>query len=352
MPAHTRLPIASCRPLRRRRFLAAAGAGATGVSILLTSPARAAENLTLYSAQHPQVVAMLTAAFRADTGISVRVRSGEDPEIANQVLREGDRSPADLVFFENSPELILLDQHRLLAPVDVATLAIVPRQYSATDGNWLGVLARQSVLVWNPRQIGEASLPRHIADLAQPAWKGRIAIAPGDADFQPLVGAMLHVEGQDKTLAWLRTMRRVAKIYQDDEAVVAAVNRGSVATGIVNNYYWARLRTEKGEAHTQSRIAHFAPGDVGNLVNVSGAAVLAASPRQAAAQRFLGFLVGQKAQEMLAASTVDYEYPLRPGVAPNPLLTPMSDLHPPAISPAALGNDRTAARLIEQAGLV
>jgi hypothetical protein len=32
------------------------------------------------------------------------------------------------------------------------------------------------------------------------------------------------------------------------------------------------------------------------------------------------------------ASTVDYEYPLQPGVAPNPLLDPMASLHPPAIA--------------------
>lgn len=337
--------------LRRRSLLGAAG-GAGALAALLPGRAVAAERLTLYSAQHPQVVATLTRAFREATGIGVRVHSGEDPEIANQVLREGNRSPADLVFFENSPELTLLDQHRLLAPVAVATLALVPRRYSAPDGNWLGVLARQSVLVWNPAKIGRAALPRHLADLARPSWKGKVAIAPGDADFLPLVGALLHVEGRQAALAWLQGLRRGAKIYQDDEAVAAAVNRGSVATGIVNNYYWARLRTEKGAAHTPSRIAHFAPGDVGNLVNISGAAVLASSHRQAAAQRFLQFLVSEKAQKMLAASTVDYEYPLRPGVAPNRLLTPMGELHPPAIPPAALGNDREAARLIEQAGLI
>lgn len=339
--------------LRRRTFLAAAGGtGVLGAAALLPVRARAAETLTLYNAQHPQVVGMLIKAFQAETGIAVRVHSGEDPEIASQILREGGRSPADMVFFENSPELTLLDQHKLLAPVDPATLAMVPRKDSARDGNWLGVLARQNVLAWNPSLIAKSALPRHLADLAGPAWKGKVAIAPSDADFLPLVSAMIYVEGKAKTLAWLKGLRKVAKIYQDDESVVAAVNRGSVATGIINSYYWARLRTERGAAHTRSRIAHFAPRDVGNLLNISGAAVLASSGHQAGAQRFLQFLVSAKAQKMLAASTVDYEYPLRPGIAANPLLPPMSQLHPPAISPADLGNDREAARLLQQAGLI
>jgi iron(III) transport system substrate-binding protein len=316
--------------------------------------AQAAPNqtVTLYSAQHPQVVDMLTQAFTKETGIGVRVHSGEGPEIAQQLLREGGASPADVVFVENSPELVLLDEHHMLAPVGTATLAQVPSRDSAPDGRWLGVLARQNVLAWNPSLINQQDLPRSLLDLAQPQWKGKVAIAPSDADFLPLVGAVIRAEGTEKALAWLQGLRRNAKLYQDDESVVAAVNRGSVATGIINNYYWARLRTERGEAGMHSQIAHFAPGDIGNLINISGAAALASSKHQADAQRFLAFLVSKKAQELLAQSTVDYEYPLLSGVAANPLLTPASDLHPPAVSPAALGDDQASAALLQRAGLL
>ncbi len=329
-------------------------ASVVGSFLLLAAPkaAEAKTVLTLYNGQHPQVVQMLTKAFTAETGIAVRVHSGEGPEIANQILREGKSSPADVVFVENSPELTLLDEHHLLAPVPGATLARVPRRDSAPKGNWLGVLARQNVLTWNPSLVHRQDLPKTLLALAEPAWKGKVAIAPSDADFLPLVGAVIHVDGKAKALAWLEGLKRNAKIYQDDESVVAAVNRGSVATGIINNYYWARLRTELGAARTPSRIAHFAPGDVGNLINVSGAGVLESSRHKQEAQRFLAFLVSRQAQEMLAKSSVDYEYPLRPGVAPNQLLAPMDSLHPPAIAPAQIGDDRAAARLLQQAGLI
>ncbi|MGH7040669.1 MAG: extracellular solute-binding protein [Acetobacteraceae bacterium] len=344
----TQPPRLTCR----RSLLASAPALGALLALGAPQPAAAKTVLTLYSAQHAQVVQMLTKAFEAGTGIAVRVHSGEGPEIANQILREGHNSPADMVFVENSPELTLLDQQHLLAPVETATLALVPHTDNAPDGNWLAVLARQNVLAWNPSLIQARDLPRTLDALAAPAWKGRIAIAPSDADFLPLVGAMLHTEGEAKTLAWLQGLKRNAMIYQDDEAVVAAVNRASVATGIINNYYWTRLYTELGATRTPSRIAHFAPGDIGNLINVSGAAVLASSHQQPAAQRFLAFLVSQGTQEMLARSSVDYEYPLRPGVAPNPLLAPMASLHPPAITPSQLGNDRAAAQLLLRAGLI
>ena len=319
--------------------------------LLAAAPARA-ETITLYSAQHEQLVDQLTKAFTHETGIRVRVRSGEAPEIANQIAKEGARSPADVYFTENSPELTLLDEKGLLAPVDRATLAAVPAKYSAASGNWVGVLARENVLAFNPKLIAEDALPHALLDLAKPEWKGKIAIAPSDADFLPLVAAVAALHGEQAALAWLKGLQENAQIFDDDEGVVAAVDRGTVAAGVINNYYWARLRTEQGEAKTASRIHHFAGGDVGGLINVSGAAVLKSSKHQAAAQRFLAFLVSPKVQTTIAQGDIDFEYPLAPGVAPNPLLKPFDALQPPALSMNQLGDDQAAARLLRQAGLI
>lgn len=310
------------------------------------------ETLILYSGQHPQVVQMLTQAFQKQTGILVKTHSGEGPEIANQLLREGKSSPADLVFVENSPEILLLDEHHLLAPVAQTTLVRVPADDNASDGRWLGVLARENVLAYNPSILNKQALPDSLMALAGPAWKGKVAIAPSDADFLPVVSAVLHLKGKKAALGWLKGLKENANVYQDDEGVVAAVNRGAMATGIINNYYWARLHTELGAARMHSAIHHFAPGDVGNLVNISAAGLLKSSKHKAEAQRFLAFLVSRKAQTMLAHSTVDFEYPLVAGVAPNPLLTPFKALHPAPISPANLGDDRAAAALLQQAGLL
>lgn len=334
--------------LSRRLFL---GALAAAIPAAVSSAA-APETLTLYSAQHQQMVDMVIAAFIKATGIKVRVHQGEAPEIASQLIAEGPSSPADLVFIENSPELVLLDEKGLLAKVDAATLAQVPAKYSAPDGDWVGVLARENVLAYNPAKIAASALPASLMDLAKPAWKGKVAIAPTDADFLPLVSAVAKLKGRAAALAWLKGLKANAQIFQDDEGVVAAVDRGSVATGIINNYYWARLRTEEGPARLHAKIHHFGHHDVGALVNISGAGVLRSSKHQAAAQRFLAFLVSKPLQEMLAKSDVDFEYPLAKGVAANPLLKPFDQLDPPPIGVAQLGDDREAGRLLREAGLI
>lgn len=336
----------------RRPLLFALPAIALGLGAMPDSHAATPPPLTLYSAQHGQTVSMLTTKFTEETGIPVRVHAGEAPEIANQIATEGARSPADVYFTENSPELTLLDEKGLLAPVDPITLAAVPRQYSGASGHWVGVLARENVLAFNPKLIAEDALPDSLLDLALPQWKGKIAIAPTDADFLPLVAVVAALKGRPAALAWLKGLKQNAQIFDDDEGVVAAVERGSVAAGVINSYYWARLVIEKGAGKMRSRIHHFAGGDPGALVNISGAAALKSSPHQEAAQRFLAFLVSRPVQEMLGKSNVDFEYPLVPGVAANPLLRPLDQLHPPAISLAELGDDRLPVTLLREAGLI
>ncbi|HEY5299078.1 MAG TPA: iron ABC transporter substrate-binding protein [Acetobacteraceae bacterium] len=346
MPSVT--PDTARRPSQPKVLL-----GLLAAAMLLGAPCANAAGpvLTLYSAQHHQTVDMLTSAFTKQTGIAVRVHSGEAPEIANQIAREGNASPADVFFTENSPELTLLDEKHLLAKVDAATLAQIPAKYSAADGAWVGVLARENVLAFNPSMIKEDQLPASLLDLAKPEWKGKIAIAPTDADFLPLIDAVVVLKGRAAALDWLKGLKANAQVFDDDEGVIAAVDRGSAATGIINNYYWARLHAEEG-AKAHSQIHHFANGDVGGLINVSGAGVLRSSKNPQAAQRFLAFLVSTPVQQMLGASDVDFEYPLAKGASPNPLLKPMNQLQPPEISLQQLGDDQEAAKLLREAGLI
>jgi iron(III) transport system substrate-binding protein len=311
-----------------------------------------AASLTLYSAQHDQTVDLLTKAFTKESGIDVKVKSGEAPELASELVKEGASSHADVFFTENSPELELLSEKGLLAKVAPATLASVPAVDSGSSGDWVGVLARENVLVFNKKMIKEEELPSSLLDLAKPEWKGKLAIAPTDADFLPLVGAVEALKGRPAALDWLKGLRENAAIFDDDEGVVAAVDRGAAAVGIINNYYWARLRVEKGADQMQSAIHHFAGGDVGGLMNVSGAAALKSSRNPAAAQKFLAFLVSKPAQEMLSKLDITFEYPLAPGVAANPVLKPMSELSPPPLTLKQIGDDVDAAKLLQEAGLI
>ena len=132
--------------------------------------------------------------------------------------------------------------------------------------------------------------------------------------------------------------------------MVAAVNRGDVAAGLVNQYYWYRLRLELGQGGIHSALYYFPNHDPGSIENIAGAAVLGSSKHRAAAQRFVQFVSGAAGQRILARG-YDFEYPARPGIAANPALPPLSSISLATLSPAQLGTDQTAVQLIEQAGL-
>ena len=125
-------------------------------------------SITLYNGQHVQTTDALVTAFERATGITVNVRSGDEDDLANQIVVEGSHSPADVIFTENSPALEYLQSKGLLAPVDTSTLSDTPSRFSSPEGGWVGVSARVSVLIYNPSLISESQLPTSVLELADP----------------------------------------------------------------------------------------------------------------------------------------------------------------------------------------
>ena len=309
------------------------------------------ESITLYNGQHEQTTASLVKAFEQQTGIEVHVRSDDEATLGNQILQEGSNSPADVFYTENTPVLEALAERGKLATLPASTLSAIPSTYNSADGSWVGVSARESVLVYNTSQIKAAQLPDSILELAEPKWKGKVGFAPSETDFQPLITSIIHSDGAAAAEHWLEGLKANSKIYPDNETVVAQVNNGESAVGLINHYYWYRLRAEIGASSRHSALHYWAPRSPGELVNVSGAAVLKSSSHQAAAQQFVAFLVSQKGQETIAQSE-SFEYPLRPGVSPAPGLRPFAQLHPAPLSPADLGDGREALAVEQKLGLL
>jgi iron(III) transport system substrate-binding protein len=306
-------------------------------------------SIVLYNGQHLELTTALVSAFQHATGISVRLRTNDGVVLADQILQEGRASPADVYLTENSPELVNLANHGLLARLPRSVLGQVPDGDRSPDGAWVGVALRVSSLVCDTSRVARSRLPASILDLAAPQWKGKVAIAPLDSDFPPLVGAVIVTHGVRAAASWLAGLKRNASVYQTAESVVAAVNRGDVACGLVNQYYWYRLRREVGAAQMRSRLYYFPSGDPGSVVNVSGAAVLASSSHRRDAERFVAFLVSAAGQRLIAQGD-DFEYPARPGVARNAALPALGRIAHTSLGAAELGDDRESARLIVAAG--
>jgi len=309
--------------------------------------------LVVYSGQHPGTIDALVTAFEQKTGIYVEVRSAIDATLATLLVVEGSHSPADVFVAENSPALEDLQERNMLAPVDPATLAKTPRRDNSLQGDWVGIAAHASLLVYNTDDLKASQLPHSVLALADPQWKGKLALAPSETDFQPIIVAVAAKYGDVRTISWLNGLRTNANgnVDSNNTAIVSQVNAGQAELAVIDPYYWYQLRDEFGASATHTALRFLAPGDPGYVVDVSGAGILKSSSHQAEAQEFLAFMVGRQGQEALARNET-YEYPLGAGVAADPALYPWAKLRPDPITPAELGNGQLAVTLMQQTGLL
>lgn len=326
-------------------MLMAAGCGSS------SSNASDKASITLYNGQHESTTKTLVAAFTKSTGIQVKVRSGEDPELANQILQEGSASPADVFYTENSPALTLLSEQGKLATLPSSILDQVPTQYQSSRHDWAGVAGRETVLVYNPSKLDAEDLPKSLVDIGGPAWHGKVGIGPSGADFQAIITGVIDTVGKQKATAWLRDLKGVGEIYSHNSDILQAVNRGDIPAGIIYHYYYFRDQAESGANSSHVKLHYFGHEDPGAFVSVSGAGVLKSSSHQAEARKLVQFLTGTDGQSVLAHSD-DFEYPLNPLVAPNPQLKPFASLQAPDRGVNGIGDGAQAVSMLQDVGLL
>ncbi len=269
--------------------------------------------VTVYSGRNEDLMAAVLEDFTAETGIEVDVRYDESDTLAALIAEEGDASPAD-IFLSQSPGAVgFLDQAGLLADLPDEVLDLVPSTVRDDDGRWVGISGRQRVLVYHPDRVSADELPQSITELTDPAWKGRLGVAPANGSFQDFVTAMRFELGDDATLAWLEGLvDNEAVSYAKNSAIVEAVARGEVDAGLVNHYYNYRAVDENPDHPALNH--QLAQDDLGSLLIVTAAARLASSDNTEAADALLTWMLSESAQRYFADET--FEYPLVEGISP------------------------------------
>ena len=306
--------------------------------------------LTIYSAQHDNLVDAWVKGFTAETGVEVQVRQGSDSSMGNQIVAEGARSPADVFLTENSPAITVVQDADLLAPVDPSTLDQVDPAFRPSTGTWTGIAARSTVLVYNPSLVSEADLPASMMDLAEPQYAGKWGAAPAGADFQAIVAGMLEAKGEPATAAWLAGLKKNAKVYQNNIATMKAVNAGQVPMGIMYHYYWYRDQALTQDGSKNTELHYFKGQDVGAFVSVSGGGVLKSSKHAADAQKFLAYITSPKGQAAIGESE-SMEYAVGVDQPSDPALPPLASLEAPTIDPFTLDGPAVI-DLMTRAGII
>jgi iron(III) transport system substrate-binding protein len=330
--------------------LAACGSDGSGDADAAESPEVDTTALVVYSGRNENLVGPLLEQFTTDTGVQVSVRYADTATLAAQLLEEGDRTDADVFFSQDAGALGALHDGGLLAALPEATLGSVEERFRSSAGTWVGTSGRARVLDYNPTVVAEADLPAGVAELTDPRWRGQVGIAPTNASFQSFVTAMRELEGDAATKAWLEGLvANGVQTFDNNIAILDAVDKGVVAVGLSNHYYWYERAAEVGEDAMTVRLHWFTGGDPGALVNVAGVGILAGSDRAEDAQQLVDFLLAEKAQSYFAEQTK--EYPLSAGVQPVEGLPALADLQSPEIDLSSLDDLAGTLAMLQEVGL-
>ncbi|MFW2381657.1 MAG: extracellular solute-binding protein [Acidimicrobiales bacterium] len=277
------------------------------------------DTVTIYSGRTENLIQPILDDFTAETGIEVSVKYDESSNLALLIDEEGDQTPAD-VFLSQSPGAVdFLDSAARLDDLPDSVLAKVSESVRDEDGRWVGFSGRQRVLVYNQDSLDDDDLPSSVFDLSDPQWSGRLGIAPANGSFQDFVTAMRGTVGNDQTLAWLKSLaENDVQTYPKNSAIVAAVGRGEIDAGLVNHYYNYRALDE--DPNHPGLNHQFDVDDPGNILIVTGAAIIEGSDNSDNAAKLIEFLLEEDAQRYFADET--FEYPLASGVQPSRDLPP------------------------------
>jgi iron(III) transport system substrate-binding protein len=177
--------------------------------------------------------------------------------------------------------------------------------------------------VYNTDDVAAAELPASVFDLTDPAYEGRVAVAPTNGSFIDFVSGLRQISGDARAEEWLAGMaENDSPNYANNNAILEAVARGEVPLGLANHYYLERAKVEDPDIAAANHF--FAAGDPGSMLLVAAAGITATSERVEEAQQLVAFLLSEEAQTYFAEET--FEYPLAAGVAPAGDLPPLTDL--------------------------
>ena len=304
--------------------------------------------ITIYSGRSEEFIAPFLDNWERQSGVKLNVRYGDSAELAAQILEEGENSPADLFLSQDAGSLGAVSVAGLFAKLPETVGSAIEGKYVASDRTWVGVTGRVRVLAYRPGAI--EVLPKSISDLSNAAYKGKIGIAPSNASFQAFVTALINEKGAKFAEDWLRGLKsNDAQIYLKNSAIVEAIDKGEINLGLVNHYYIWEVSQALGR-EIEVANGFFAPGDIGNLVNVSGVGILATSEKQEAAQQLINFLTSKPIQNLFVTDT--HEYSLIPGSKAPESLPELISIGTPLVDLSSLKDIQRTQDLLTKVGLL
>ena len=301
--------------------------------------------VNVYTYRETKLIQPLFAAFTSDTGIKVNIVSASSG-LEQRIKAEGVNSPADVLLTVDIGRIDEAVQAGVTQPIKSDVIdKVVPEQYRDPNGHWAGISMRARVIYASKDRVKQQTITYE--ELADPKWKGKICIRSGQHIYNnAMFAAYVAKHGEAKAEEWLRGVKAnlAQKPSGGDREAARDVAAGKCDLGIGNTYYWALMMNKDPDKKpwaeaTRVILPTFEGG--GTHVNLSGVLLTKHAPNRANGVKLIEWLAGEKAQQIYA--DMNYEYPVRSGVAIDPTIAGYGQLEADPLPIAKIAASRKAA---------
>jgi iron(III) transport system substrate-binding protein len=310
-----------------------------------------ADEVNIYSHRQPELLQPLLDAFTAETGITTNV-AFVDKGMAERLVAEGDRSPADLVMTVDIARLMQVVETGMMQPVQSDVLeANIPAEFRDPADMWFGLTARARIVYAAKDRVADGEVTTY-EDLASEKWKGRLCTRSGTNDYNlALTAAMIVHDGEAAAKTWLEGLKANLARKPDggDRDQVKAIWAGECDIAVGNTYYMGQMLADPEQAEWANSVRIVFPTfeDGGTHMNISGVAMTKSAPNHDAALKLMEWLSSDAAQKIYAET--NHEFPVKPGVAASDLVTSWGSFTPDSVPLADVAAQRpTALKLTEE----
>ena len=239
------------------------------------------------------------AAFTRETGIRVLpVFDTEEAKtlgLVHRLIAEKGHPQADVFWSGDCARSALLKKKGVLEPYRAPTAEAIGAPWRDPENAWTGFGARARVIVYNTKSV--PAPPKTIAELTEPRWKGKIAVAnPMFGTTAAHVAALAQTRGEDAVLKLFAALRaNDVRFVGGNSHVRDLVARGDCSAGLTDtDDVW--IGKQRGDP-----IEMIFPDQdgAGTLLIPNSAALVKGAPRAEHAKRFLDWLLRVETEQLL-----------------------------------------------------
>jgi len=300
--------------------------------------------VVLYTSVDSYLIAPVTQAFEAATGLKVKVvgdtEATKTTGLVERLLAEKSAPRADVWWSSEAMGTVALANAGVLDPFASKSESQIPGGWPphlrAPDRTWYGFAQRARVIAYNTNRVSKINAPTRLRDLTRSEWAGKVGIArPQFGTTRTHIGALVAMHGVDEARAWLEAMRaNDVKIYDGNSSVVQALSVGEIEIGLTDSddVYSGQRNTwpvdfvfesvDKPSATRPKGLPSVGPVIIPNTVGL-----IRAGPHPNQGRRLADFLLSAEVEKILATSD-SRNMPIRPEVAKAAGLTPFPDPAP------------------------